>query len=278
MRKETGWRVHVTLGTLLCSLSLSPAIVTAAPVVGTNGNDILFFQGASQAVSTTLLNPYSPFSVNVNGTFEVNTATYYDGLSGVDALFMTNLDDYLALDQGGAQAVFNLELFIAGDGIDIVNMASLNLALGNLIFDGGRANDVLWGNTGADTIRGFDGDDNIHGGPGNDILQGQSGNDTLHGGTGNTTIDGGVGSDTAVFDKFLSEYSITQSGTPGSLTVLDLISGDTHTLTEIESLMFAGALYDSSLTPVPVPAAAILFPTGLSLLAVVFRRMQKNDS
>lgn len=34
----------------------------------------------------------------------------------------------------------------------------------------------------------------------------------------------------------------------------------------------------TSLTPVPLPAAAVLFPTGLSLLAIAFRRLKTRES
>ena len=145
-------------------------------------------------VSTTLTNPYSGASVSINGTFNVNIVTY-DGLNGIDTLFITNLSDLILPETGGVQSVANVERLVAASGADIINFASTSYSLGNMFIDGGLDRDIIWANAGNDTIRGFDGDDLIDGGPGNDILQGQNGNDILDGGEGNDTLNGGLNQD-----------------------------------------------------------------------------------
>ncbi|MCA9469452.1 MAG: hypothetical protein KC643_28970 [Nitrospira sp.] len=176
-----------------CNLHF-PNLVFGADVTGTNGNDILFSQGSPQVVSTTLTNPYSGASVSINGTFNVNIVTY-DGLNGIDTLFITNLSDLILPETGGVQSVANVERLVAASGADIINFASTSYSLGNMFIDGGLDRDIIWANAGNDTIRGFDGDDLIDGGPGNDILQGQNGNDILDGGEGNDTLNGGLNQD-----------------------------------------------------------------------------------
>lgn len=226
----------------LCPALLFPSSALAADITGTSSNDILFFNGSLQSVATTLTNPYSLQSVTVNGTFNVNLSSY-DGLGGTDTLSMTNFGDYLVLDHGGVQMLFNVERIIAGDGGDVVNMASASMVLGNMLIDGGLANDVLWGNSGNDTLRGSDGNDIVDGGPGNDIILGQNGNDTLSGGAGNDVIDGGNGVDTASY-----------AGSPTGVTV-NLATGvasdgyggtDTLTLDNIENVI--GSSWNDTIT------------------------------
>lgn len=202
-----------------------------ASITGTNGNDILFFSGDTGHLTTTLVNAYSGESVFIDDDFNINNSTY-EGLAGIDTLFMTNVGDALFITDGvGTQTMANIERIIAGDGGDVIVLSHGTITLGNIFIDGGRADDVLWGNAGNDSIRGFDGNDNIDGGPGNDILLGQNDNDIISGGSGNDSIDGGAGVDTASY-----------AGMPGAATVNLLTgvaldgNGGTDTLTGIENV------------------------------------------
>ena len=70
--------------------------------------------------------------------------------------------------------------------------------------DGGRGDDLVYGNEGDDRLRGGDGNDTLAGGAGDDVLRGdagddklfgESGNDRLYGGGGNDVLSGGAGND-----------------------------------------------------------------------------------
>src|SRR5262245_52765454 len=177
----------------LTIVALFAPVCLYAAVVGTSTNDILFFQGNVQTVSANLFNPYSFARVGINGSFNVNIETY-DGLGGIDTLLLTNDGDYLTVDANGSPSLVSVERVIAGDGDDVVNLASTSLLLPAILIDAGRGNDVIWSNAGDDTINGFDDNDIIDGGPGNDTLNGQNGDDTVSGGAGNDSINGGIGS------------------------------------------------------------------------------------
>lgn len=212
-----------------------------ADVTGTSGNDILFFNGTLQHLNTTITNAYSGESVLLDDDYNVNISSY-EGLAGIDTLFMTNIGDALFIaDGGGVQTLFNVEFIIAGDGGDVIDLSHNTITLGNIFIDGGRADDILWGNVGNDTIRGFDGNDIIDGGPGNDTLAGQNGNDIIAGGAGNDAIDGGANVDTASY-----------AGSPAG-AVVNLATGTasdghggTDTLTNIENVN--GSAFDDTIT------------------------------
>jgi hypothetical protein len=201
--------VAVLLVLLLAGVAVEGA--RAADFDGTNANDVFFYQGTLQPVDTTLTNPYSGAQLVVNGTYNVNQASY-DGLGGIDTLFMTNLAEFLELDAGGVQMLFNLEVFFAGDGDDILDLASTAFAPNTnppdangrartVTVDGGGGNDVIWSNIGDDTLNGRQGNDIIDGGPGHDLINGGngsspgSGNDQLAGGDGDDRLNGEDGDD-----------------------------------------------------------------------------------
>ena len=153
-------------------------------ITGTEGSDDLFFEGEQAQLTVTLINPYSGEEIDVDGSYNVNTATY-DGLGGNDYLIMTNFGDALFLDDGaGNQLVANVEGFIAGEGGDVINLASSTILYGDTRISGGIEDDILWGNVGNDTIEGSYGNDHIDGGPGNDTIIGGAGDDVLQGGVG----------------------------------------------------------------------------------------------
>lgn len=235
-------------------------------ITGTGGNDVLFFQGTVGQLTVTLVNPYSGASIYIDEEKNINNSTY-NGLGGVDTLFLTSIGDaFFSVDSIGVQTILNIERIIAGDGGDVIVMASDTVVLGNMLIDGGRADDILWGNAGNDSINGSDGNDIIDGGPGNDTLLGQNDNDKLNGGDGNDTVNGGLGVDLVAgdagndslvfvtdmtFENIYWAYNIGSpgimgsgewkhvGGLSGSLDVFDGGSGfDTLTLTAGDDAFF----------------------------------------
>jgi Ca2+-binding RTX toxin-like protein len=243
------------------------ATAQAVPVTGTNGNDTLFFQGVLEMVSTTLTNPYDGTTFTINDIYNNNTATY-DGLGGTDTLLMTNVNDLLLPETGGVQSIMNIENIVAGNGGDVIDLASTSFTLGNLFIFGGAGDDLIWSGSGDDTLQGGDGNDILNGGPGNDILSGGNGTNYLYGGTG---------SDTAVFGGNLSSYTITRTG-PDQFDVQGSTSLD-H-LTGIEFAQFgSGELIDLSTigesATVPEPATMLLLGSGLIGLGAFRRHFKK---
>lgn len=166
------------------------------PVTGTNGSDLITFQGTLQQFTATLVNPYSGNSIFVDAVKRVNGNTY-DGLGGTDALFMSAAGDVIFLNDGNGNATLkNIEQIVAGDGADVVFLADSILTMGNVVVAGGTADDIIWMNAGDDTVNAFDGNDIVEGGPGNDMLNGENGDDSLWGNTGNDILNGGAGNDT----------------------------------------------------------------------------------
>ncbi|HTK84545.1 MAG TPA: Ig-like domain-containing protein [Patescibacteria group bacterium] len=221
-------------------------------VTGTSGDDFLFFSGLEEELDITLTNAYSGETLFISDIYNVNTATY-DGLTGNDTLLMTNVGDALfILNDANQQTLFSIERIVAGDGGDIINLASTTVTLGNTFIDGGPSNDILWGNVGNDTIQGAGGDDRIDGGPGNDNLLGQDGNDNVKGGAGNDTLSGGnnddtldgnAGNDTVNGDAGNDTLVYTQSENVGAT---DIYNGGTGTDTLVLRLTAAQANADAA--------------------------------
>lgn len=190
-----------------------------ADVNGTNGNDALFFQGSLQTLTFSFVSPYSGESYFIDEDMNVNTASY-EGLAGIDTLFMTNLGDALFLRNHvtGEQMVWNVERFTAGHGGDVIHLADTEYILGDITIEGGAGNDILLGNSGDDTINGRDGNDIIEGGPGSDLLSGGAGNDTISGGTGADYLRGEADNDVLKFSvdgAFTADYLAFNIGSPG---------------------------------------------------------------
>lgn len=165
------------------------------PVTGTNGNDVINFQGTLEQFTATLVNPYSGYSVFVDAIKRVNS-TSYDGLGGEDVMFMTSTGDVIMLNDGNGNALLsNVEVIQAGGGDDILFLADLDLTLGDMTVYGSTGNDIIWMNSGNDTVYGGSGNDIIDGGPGNDRLFGDAGNDLIWGGAGDDNLYGGSGND-----------------------------------------------------------------------------------
>ncbi len=183
-------------------------------VVGSPGNDFFFFQGESQQFTSTLINPYSPqVEIEVDEVKNVGTSSY-DGRGGDDILFFSSLGDVLILiDESGNQTISDVEIFIAGEGGDIIILANSDIEYGDVQIIGGAGDDVLWSNIGNDIIFGDNGNDHIHGGPGNDQLFGGNGDDTVFGGEGNEVVEGGTGNDILIGDNGLSLLNLDKTFT-----------------------------------------------------------------
>ena len=189
---------HLVGALSVAGFSLITLNVSAADFTGTNGNDAFFFQSTSEILNQTVTNPYSGESIAISGSYSVNNSTY-NGLAGIDTLFMTNQADGLFIDDNGIQTVIDIEIYFAGNGSDLIHLASNVFTLGDTEILGGESDDIIWSNIGNDLLNGDDGNDIIDGGPGDDRLQGVAGNDTLHGGDGADFLEGGAQDDTLTY-------------------------------------------------------------------------------
>ncbi|MBX2834961.1 MAG: type I secretion C-terminal target domain-containing protein [Micavibrio sp.] len=167
--------------------------------MATNNNDFIFFSGSIQTLSVLLENPYSETQITIDGDYHISNDEY-DGLGGVDRLYMSQNDDFISLisltdNNTGMQLIKNIEAFYAQSGGDIINLAHETIEYGDVSLFGGNGDDILWSNIGNDTIIGLGGDDLIDGGPGDDHLSGYNDNDQIYGGKGNDFIDGGASDD-----------------------------------------------------------------------------------
>lgn len=164
-------------------------------IIGTNGNNNMFFNGVVEVYNVTLTNPYSSESIYFDEEKNVNHDSY-DGLGGTDTLLMTSFGDVLTIaDSTNMQVLFNIERFLASDGGDVIVLAHETITYGNTTISGGAGDDILWGNIGNDNITGSTGNDIIDGGPGTDNLDGGEDNDRINGGDGNDRVNGGNGND-----------------------------------------------------------------------------------
>ncbi len=183
------------------------------------GNDVFPFSGAVEHLTLTLVNPYTGDTVDVDADYNLNTSSY-DGELGLDELVMTALGDALFLEDAfGNQTVKHLELITAGDGNDIVDLASLTFSIGNITINGDAGNDILWSSIGNDILNGGDGDDNLIGGHGNDALNGDAGDDVLNGGRDADALSGGAGNDTLKYHTdgvWTSAQVVNLVGGPGA--------------------------------------------------------------
>jgi Ca2+-binding RTX toxin-like protein len=159
-------------------------------------DDFLFFQGAVQPFSVTLVNPYTGETIVVEDEDRnVNTGVYHGG-DGFDTLVFSSLGDVLFIaDQNGNQVVTGVERFVGSAGDDIIILSDPNIEYGNVEIFGNTGNDIIWSNNGNDLIRGDGGDDQINGGGGNDNLSGGNDNDIVRGAHGDDQVNGDAGND-----------------------------------------------------------------------------------
>ncbi len=163
-----------------------------------------------------------------------------------------------SVEQGSSQAIDNFDIddaidnAVVGDvdGADVLTEGDDSVVGTNAgeSFDGLGGNDTIDGGGGADAISGGAGDDVLYGGDGNDVLSGGTGddlifggadNDDIIGGPGSDTIDGGDGIDVARFDAEVGGFTFA-GGPDGAILVTETSSGDTDTITNVESFTFGG--------------------------------------
>ncbi|MBU0858404.1 MAG: hypothetical protein KJ667_00565, partial [Alphaproteobacteria bacterium] len=170
-----------------------------ADITGTNGNDILVFNGMVQQLTMTITNAYSGQSLFIDDEYNNNQSSY-EGMAGIDVLTMSSQGDAIFITNSvGVQMLFNIEQILAGQGGDLIVLAHETIELGNVIVDGGAGDDIVWSNIGDDLLRGLGGNDIIDGGPGNDNIQGLNDNDILNGGADADWLQGGNGNDVLEF-------------------------------------------------------------------------------
>lgn len=283
--------------------SVVSASASFMTVTGTAGNDFLDFEGESAAVNETLVNPYSGYSVSVNGSYNVNTGDY-DGLEGFDRLTLTDSADYLAIRDGATRLVDNIELFVAGNGDDFIGLADSEFILGDVIVNGGGGNDIIWTNAGDDYVIAGGGNDSVDMGAGKDFVRGGDGDETISigGDYAGKFIDGENDVDTilttlifedftfeafsfdvdgAFGDNFNSAISDVFTGTVDGLLITHIAGGDFLFVRQTEFMRFGnGALLDLATleltSEVPLPAAFPLFLAGVSGLGWLQRRKRRN--
>ncbi|OMH30531.1 DUF4214 domain-containing protein [Motiliproteus sp. MSK22-1] len=145
------------------------------------------------------------------------------GLSGgvVNATSFYEYGELFYKTSGGPYQALSVERYI--------NNNDLEGLYDKVIFSG---EDTINGSNENDTLSGFQGNDIIYGNSGDDIIIDTSGDDRVYGGNGNDlisidyygaygghdVIDGGEGIDTLVYTKSLANYSITTTGSNGSVT------------------------------------------------------------
>jgi len=190
-----------------------------ADYIGTDGNDRFFFGGQLEHLTLEIINPYSGKSIWIDDEYNVNHDKY-DGLGGTDIMFMTSYGDALFLHHHmtGALMFTNIERIFAGDGGDIIHLASETVVLGDMIIDGGPGDDIIWGNAGNDIIYGREGNDIIDGGPGDDMIFGGPGDDVLSGGAGADILNGDEGNNTLEYyrDAVWGQGAVTVNAFTGA--------------------------------------------------------------
>jgi cysteine-rich repeat protein len=175
------------------------------------------FQGLIRNFNKSWTNPYSGFTFALLGPLNSNISTY-KGVSTADAILMTNAGDALFLNDPtlAPQTVCGVETMLAGNAGDVIHLADQFITLIDMSIDGGRENDILWGNAGNDTVLGNNGNDLMDGGPGNDQILGGLGNDQITMGPhdGFDSVLGGTGIDRLSVSALLSQIVIAPAADP----------------------------------------------------------------
>ena len=104
-------------------------------------------------------------------------------------------DALIAADPSSAFAVGWTITFMKASEFGFMKGFTVTGSVGDNLFYGSSARDVIDGGAGNDEIRGYSGNDGLIGGTGNDAIYGGSGNDSLSGSEGDDTIFGGSGND-----------------------------------------------------------------------------------
>lgn len=168
-----------------------------------------------------------------------------NGGEGIDSIFAGAGNDILSAGNGGvpgSPGVSQADLILGLGGDDtFVGGTGLN------VFWGGDGNDTMIGGSGENRMHGQNGNDDLTGGASADYMAGHLGNDTINGeggadyilpGFGDDTITGGDGTDFVVFNGAASDYRITGSSDP--LTVTDTRGIDrTDTISTAETFRYS---------------------------------------
>ena len=222
-----------TAGTYQLSAHIENASVTSAANVAVNltGND-----GDNLLTGNAAANTLSGGAGNDT----------LNGGAGNDKLIGGLGDDTYIVAEAGDTVTEN-----AGEGNDTVQTALASYALGanvdNLSYTGTAAftgtgnaldNSIAGNVFGSNKLDGGAGNDTLYGGSGNDSLLGGLGDDVLWSGAGKDTIDGGAGQDSLDL-RTLAHDQVTITRISGSDTVLTDLNGNTVTLRNVETVMFA---------------------------------------
>lgn len=158
---------------------------------------VTFVLGPVVNVLETFVNPYDGETIDVNGAFNINDGVTPAGCPQFrDILLGGPTDQIIRLeDDAGNLLIDSYEIILSSSGNDIILFASTTHVLGDIEFQAGSGNDIVWANAGSDLLVGGQGEDILHGGPGQDRLVGGTEADTLFGGTDSDTLVGGTGDD-----------------------------------------------------------------------------------
>lgn len=173
---------QITDGMASAVQTASFSVIKPAPIVGTNGDDLLVGTSCGDDID------------GLGGNDNIDARGGSDTINGGDG------NDNIVAGSGD-------DTIFAGNGHDIVLGG-----LGNDHIFGGAGNDRLYGEDGRDSIFGDDGDDLLSGGADGDILHGGDGNDALNGDAGNDVLEGDGGHD-SLFGGEGDDILLGQSGT-----------------------------------------------------------------
>lgn len=180
---------------VLATIAVVLTLSAGESVADDDGTEFFVFEGETHEIASNYTNPYSGLSLPISGTFLQNNSLYF-GTDCFTFLFMTNLADALFIENElGELVISSIEEIVAGDGDDLILLASTTHVLGDTLYRVGEGNDIVWANAGNDTLEGSGGDDILDGGPGDDYIDGDTGNNWLSGGAGNDyirTSSGGI--------------------------------------------------------------------------------------
>jgi Ca2+-binding RTX toxin-like protein len=151
---------------------------------------------------------------------------------------------------------------------------------GNDVIRGEGGVDVLDGGLGNDTLEGGDGDDSLYGRAGNDLLVGAAGADLVEGGDGDDILDGGAGTDNVAGgggnDNFRvrgdEAVSDTMLGGAGSDRITNYVDNPLTLLADLQFQRFVGA--DQLIEFINAGGKSIIGTAGDNLLD--FRLIKTN--
>jgi serralysin len=168
---------------------------------------------------------------------------------GVDLLNASACTTGVFLDLGAGNSsnvgtsVYTFSRFTVGSETRLeqgMQTKTLSIAAGVQIENatGSTYSDTLIGNAGNNRLNGGAGDDVLIGGGGTDVLLGDGGDDSFRTGSASCWIDGGIGTDKVLYEGVRANYRLNPLK-EGTLSVTDLTTGKTDTLTSIERLSFS---------------------------------------